>query len=266
MSDWQPADWVLRQDGAAPPPEEPPPPSEPPESPVGEPFWDYRDLLVFAALSVPSILLGMVITQTFVLSTGIHFPGKASALVIAQFLGYGFWFLSLYVLLRVRYDRPFWLSLGWTVPWRFLLPSLLGGPVLAFSVGILGAALNTPNVNMPLQDLLVDRPSVILVGLMATTLGPVCEELAFRGFLLPLLRRTFGVWLGLVLSSLPFALLHGPQYGWHWQHIVLLTLASLVFGLVRIYSRSTAAATLVHASYNLAFFIAYVLQRKEVLT
>ena len=118
---------------------------------------------------------------------------------------------------------------------------------------------------MPIQDLLVDRTSVILVGLMAVTLGPVCEELAFRGFLLPLLVRSFGVWLGLLLSSIPFALLHGPQYGWHWQHMVLLTIASVVFGGVRIYFRSTAAATLVHATYNFTFFVAYVLQRKQVL-
>jgi CAAX protease family protein len=265
MSDWQPADWVLRQGPPPPPPEnEPsPPPSEP--DPLTEPFWGYRDLLVFVGLSVPSLLLGIVIVQTFILTTHIQIPGKASSLVTSQFIGYGFWFLSLYVLLRVRYDRPFWRSLGWTVPWRFPLATLFGGPALAFAVGILGSILNTPNVNMPIQNLLADRTSVILVGLMATTLGPVCEELAFRGFLLPLLVRSFGVWLGLVLSSLPFALLHGPQYGWHWQHIVLLTIASVVFGGVRIYFRSTAAATLVHATYNLTFFVAYVLQRKEVL-
>jgi len=264
MSDWQPADWVLRQDGVPPPPAEPPPP-QPEQTPPGEPFWGYRDLIIFAALSIPSLALGLVIVQTIILSTGIQIPGKASPLVSSQFLGYGFWFLSLYVLLRARYDRPFWSSLGWKVPWRYPLLSLFGGPALAFAIGILGSLLNTPNVNMPIQELLVDRPSVILVGLMAATLGPVCEELAFRGFLLPLLVRSFGVYLGLLLSSLPFALLHGPQYGWHWQHIVMLTLASVVFGASRLYFRSTAAATLVHAAYNLTFFVAYVLQRKEVL-
>ena len=264
MSDWQPADWVLRQKQNSSPPEEPPPPP-PPQKPMEDPFWGYRDLLVFALLAVPSLLLGLFIVQTIILSTGLRIPGKASSLVVPQFLGYAFWFLSLYILLRVRYDRPFWPSLGWKVPWRYPLLSLVGGPALAFAIGVLGNVLQTPNVNMPIQDLLTDRPSIVLIGLMATTLGPLCEELAFRGFLLPLLVRSFGVWLGLILSSLPFALLHGPQYGWHWQHIVLLTMASFVFGAARIYFRSTAAATLVHATYNLTYFIAYILQRKDVL-
>jgi hypothetical protein len=107
-----------------------------------------------------------------------------------------------------------------------------------------------------------DRESVLLVGAFATTLGPACEELIFRGFLLPLLVRSFGVITGVVAAALPFALLHGPQYGWSWRHLLLVTLAGSVFGWVRLRTGSTVAAATVHAAYNLTFFIAYLNQGK----
>ena len=104
-----------------------------------------------------------------------------------------------------------------------------------------------------------------MVGFFATTLGPLAEELVFRGFLQPLMMRTFGTAAGIVLASLPFSLAHGPQYSWSWRHVLLLFLASVVFGVVRWRTGSTAASTLVHATYNLTFFTGFLLQRKDLL-
>jgi membrane protease YdiL (CAAX protease family) len=104
---------------------------------------------------------------------------------------------------------------------------------------------------------------LILTGLFGVSIGPLCEELAFRGFLMPLLIRSLGAWAGVLITALPFALLHGPQYSWSWQHIVLLALAGTAFGLVRHLSGSTAAAVMTHATYNLTFFSALVMQGSE---
>jgi membrane protease YdiL (CAAX protease family) len=101
------------------------------------------------------------------------------------------------------------------------------------------------------------------VGLFASTLGPVCEELAFRGFMLPLLARSFGVPAGVLLTAIPFGLLHGAQYSWLWQQVVLVTLAGVVFGTVRAVTRSTAASAMMHATYNLTFFVGYLVQTRN---
>ena len=58
--------------------------------------------------------------------------------------------------------------------------------------------------------------------LFAVVLGPIYEELFFRGFLFPLLAKTFGAAAGIILSALPFALLHGAQNQWAWQQITLV--------------------------------------------
>jgi membrane protease YdiL (CAAX protease family) len=130
--------------------------------------------------------------------------------------------------------------------------------VLAVVAAVLGFVLRTPNLDMPIKQFLRDRQSLLLVGLFATTLGPICEELIFRGFVLPLLARSLGEVAGVLAAALPFALLHGPQYSWSWRHILLVTLAGAAFGWVRLRTGSTIAAATIHGSYNLTFFIAFL--------
>ena len=118
---------------------------------------------------------------------------------------------------------------------------------------------------MPFHELLSNRFSMVLTGIVALTLGPLSEELAFRGFLMPLMVLRFGAVAGVVLTALPFALLHGPQYSWSWRHLLLLTLAGVAFGVVRHRTGSTLAATMTHSTYNLTFFSAYLAQGRDWL-
>lgn len=227
------------------------------------PFWSYQDVLVLACLAVPALFLAFVNSQGTFFLLRIT-PPRAVVPLVSQFLGYGFWFAFLFMMFRFRYARPFWESLAWVKPQHGMVASIFAGPMLAFTVAILGVLLRTPEIEMPFRDLLADRVSILLLGIFATTLGPLCEELAFRGFLMPLLMRSFGVVAGIVLTSLPFALLHGPQYGWSWRHILLLTLAASAFGWMRYKTGSTATATVMHATYNLTFFTAFLLQGRNL--
>ncbi|MCW5980524.1 MAG: CPBP family intramembrane metalloprotease [Bryobacteraceae bacterium] len=234
-----------------------------PPAPEPYPFWGYGDLVLLIGLMLPALIAAAVLVKLAALA----FPGASeSPAVIAlavQFLGYGLWFLCLYGALRLRYGRPFWKSLAWTRPPGGTSRFLLIGVILAIGVAVLGAALRTPDVDMPMKELLRDRVSLILVGIFAITLGPLCEELIFRGFLLPLLVKSLGAVAGVAITAVGFSLLHGPQYAWSWQHLALITVAGAVFGWIRLASGSTAAAAVMHAGYNLTFFIAFLAQGKE---
>ncbi|HBY63738.1 MAG TPA: hypothetical protein DEH78_28265, partial [Solibacterales bacterium] len=184
-------------------------PAREPDSPAV--FWGYQDLAVFISLAVPSLFVALLITYGAFSLLGLPPQAKAVRTLVPQFLGYGFWFLSLYLLLKLKYDRPFWPSLAWRKPDRGIVFNLLAGPALAFTVGMLGVLMKTPQIDMPIREFLSDPVSIALMGIFATTLGPLCEELAFRGFLQPLVQRTFGAAAGIVIAALPFALLHGPQ-------------------------------------------------------
>jgi CAAX protease family protein len=226
-----------------------------------EPFWGYYDLLIFLCLAIPTFALGWGLSKLVFTLMSWHPAGKAAQLLPAQFLGFCFWFLSLYVWLETRYGKPFWRSLGWVSPGiGMIVRCFVAGPLLAIVIGLLGILLRTPVLEMPMKDFLTDASSVALVGVFSTTLGPIFEELLFRGFLLPLLVRSLGAVAGVIVTALPFAILHGPQYAWSWQHLLGVTIASIVFGWVRLYTESTAAAAALHSSYNLTFLVLYLLQ------
>ncbi len=241
-------------------------PPEPEPAPQERcPFWDYKDLLLFAAAAVPSFLAAALLVRIVATTLGVQSHGEAPELLAAQFLGYGFWFGALFIFLRTKYRRPFWKSLAWTSAGNWG-GHVVQGVLLAIGVAAGALLLQAPDIDMPIKRLLANRLSVLLIGVAAATLGPVCEELAFRGFLLPLLVRSLGSIPGVILTAFPFALLHGPQYGWSWRHLLFIVIAGGAFGWKRHKSNSTAAAAVMHAAYNLTFFTAYVLHGKDLPT
>jgi hypothetical protein len=228
------------------------------------PFWSYADIVVFFGLAFPCILMGALMVKAFLWIFHLRVRSQALELVPAQFLGYAFLFFALYLLLKLHYHRPFWPSLRWVHTRPGVARCILYGFVLAFGVALAGAALHTPDIQTPMKDLLSDRGSVLLIAIFAVTLGPLCEELAFRGFLQPVLVKSFGAVAGIVLAAVPFGLLHLSQYGGSWRHGLLITLAGVGFGWMRQASGSTRAAAIMHAAYNFIFFISFFTQGKNL--
>jgi uncharacterized protein len=244
---------------------EPPPdlvPSEtPPHAPLEEdyPFWGYLDLLAFLLIAMLGLMVDAMLVSTIVSVT--HFKPLYVELP-AQFLLYGFLLSMLALIFRRYYGRPFWQSLGWTPPSSFSLGSLaVGGVLLAFAVMIASVVLRTPNIKSPMQELLSNPTSVLLVGILGMTLGPLCEELIFRGFLQPVLIRSLGVAGGIVGAAVPFGLLHLQEYGYSWRHGLLITAAGATFGWMRHRTGSTKAAAVMHAAYNGVFFVLVIVQQ-----
>ena len=228
------------------------------------PFWSYADLVVFFGLALPCILLGAFTVKAVLWIFHLHVHRQALELVPAQFLGYAYLFLALYALLKMHYGRSFWPSLRWVRTRPGPARAILYGFVLAFGVALTGTALHTPDIQTPMKDLLSDRSSVLLIAIFAVTLGPLCEELAFRGFLQPVLVRSFGAIAGVLLAAIPFGMLHLSQYGGSWRHGLLITIAGVGFGWMRQASGSTRAAAIMHAAYNFIFFAAMFSQKGSI--
>jgi uncharacterized protein len=237
-------------DGSRPPTvSEPPPPDQ---APV---FWGYSDLFLFAGFAVPAMLAGFGLVKGSLYVFKLH-PSRAAELLTEQFIGYLFLFLVLQVIFRFQYDRPFWASLGWTRIPKSPLSIVAAGWLTAFAVALVGVLIHTPTTSNPLTDLMEDRASIILIAVFGVSFGPIAEELAFRGFLQPLLVRSLGALPGIVLAALPFGLLHFSEYGNSWRHVVLICSAGLAFGWMRHATGSTKASTLMHSAYNAVFFVA----------
>jgi len=91
--------------------------------------------------------------------------------------------------------------------------------------------------------------------LLALLLGPILEESLFRGCLLPVLAQTTGSGIAVIVTSILFALFHQPANAAHW---VSFTATGLAYGWIRVSSRSTAAAAVMHATYNLTVLLSAV--------
>ena len=87
--------------------------------------------------------------------------------------------------------------------------------------------------------------------LMVVGVGPLVEELLFRGVLLSALLRRWHVGWAVVLSSLVFALIHLPGLQFQWYALPALTLLALTLAWLRLHSASIWPAILAHATNNL---------------
>ena len=227
-----------------------------------EPFWDYSDLLLFIGFCVPCLLLATLLVRTAAYL--FHTPQPAMLLLI-QSLWYFLAFGAMAMLFRMRYGEPFWPALGWrSLPYSTSAGALFAGPFLALGLGLLGAALRTPEIDLPFQQMLGSTATTILLGVVVVILGPVCEELAFRGFLMPLLMRSIGTAGGILVTGVIFGSVHGYEYEWSWRHMLLISLVGCVFGWAKYKTRSTAAAAFMHSTFNLTQFAAFLYQARTL--
>lgn len=227
------------------------------------PFWGYADVCLFAGLVIPSMLLGLGLVKAVFSVLRIHSSLRVVELLPEQLLGYLLLFGALAMTLRLHYGRPFWRSLAWlpmNVPPLWVVAAGVG---TSLSVALLGSLIHTPTTSNPITELLENRVSAILMAIFGTTVAPVCEELAFRGFLQPLLVRSVGATGGILLAAIPFGLLHYGEFGNSWRHAVLISLAGATFGWMRQRTGSTKASALMHAAYNGLIF-AVVFSQKDM--
>jgi membrane protease YdiL (CAAX protease family) len=222
--------------------------------PAENPVWDGWDVLLIAGLTVVT----MVVLQLAVLLVAhrLWYPqesladvSKKSILLIAsQFLLYIPVAACMIALVEGKYHVRFWQAIRWNWPrsgWKLLAL----GAAMFFVLGLLQSILPMPK-DTPFEHLFDSPRDAYLLSIIAVTLGPLMEELFFRGFMYPVLARRMGVAWGIALTALPFGLIHLPQYGWAWGAALVIFLVGVVCGVVRAATRSVGASFLVHAGFN----------------
>jgi len=235
--------------------EEQPIDATPAVQPERDPFWGYADVFLVAGLALPSMFVGWALVSLFISITHVHISHGVEA-VPEMLVGYGLLFTALAAIFRVQYDRPLWRSLGWTWSGVPIVGCVFYGFATTILMGIVAWLLHTPPSSGPLMDMMKDRTTLIVLAIFGTLVAPVAEELAFRGLLQPLLVRNLGNFAGIALTSVLFGGLHYSEYGDSWRSALLVALAGAAFGWVRHWTGSTAAAAIMHASFNGLQFVA----------
>jgi len=103
-------------------------------------------------------------------------------------------------------------------------------------------------VKQALETLEGQIPNLATALLVFAVLPAVCEELAFRGYILSGLQSAHRVWTAILLSALLFGLLHVLQS--LYQQLFNATLLGILLGLMAIRSRSLIPCLAFHFTNN----------------
>lgn len=167
--------------------------------------------------------------------------------LLGEVLGYVAVAAFMIFLVEGKYSVPFWTAIRWNWQGRSV-PKWLGIGVLTVGVDLLGRYLPLPK-SSPFEQFFAYRSDALLMAAFAITVGPLMEELFFRGFLYPVLARRTGIVPAVLLTALCFGLMHYPQYR-SWSAVLLITMVGVILTAVRAVSNSVGASFIVHVGYN----------------
>jgi len=205
----------------------------PPAIPQGKiPIWFYRNVdLLPVGLIVAFYLAQGALTASM---TDEPKASKITADVLINNMGVQFFWVAVATIVVFQRVRPVeWLGLNWRQwPWVIFI-----GPVTVFGMWFVFAMLYLVGYQQLLESLGVkkvqdmvemfqkteDQNVLVLMVVMAVIVAPVCEEVVFRGYLYPVLKKFSGMWIGLLVSALIFSAAHG-------SFVALLPL--FIFGVV----------------------------------
>jgi uncharacterized protein len=246
--------------------------------------------VLFFVLTIPMLVIGEALS--LFLAKQSHLFGEMSYTAIfnlmasdariaipSQALTYLLTLLAAFGIFPMLWQRPFSEGIHWNVnAARSRFGWLLGlGLALGFGITLLGYYLPMPKDPPIMQDMMRSQLGAWLMLLFGVSCAPLLEELAFRGFLLPglihamrwlmqreILSSEALSWItipfSVLLTTIPFALLHAAQVSHAWAPLVLIGLVSIALCAVRLRLQSVAASTVVHGAYNFTLFAGLLLQ------
>jgi membrane protease YdiL (CAAX protease family) len=258
-----------------------------PEIPKPTRIPNFGHLLLLGLLALISLVIVALFTRSalhfhlFGISTvqqaqtDIHYTlGSMAALYIFTFA------LSM-IVFPLLWNESLFAGLQWRAATAFQLRRrLVGAAVICFVLALINGILMPGPPDAPIDKIFRAPGAAWLMFFFGITFAPFFEETVFRGFLLPALCTAYdwvnervsgqparpsdenghpnwsipAMFLGSLLTSIPFAWLHAEQTGYAVGPLLLLVCVSLVLCWARLSTRSLAASVLVHACYNFLLF------------
>ena len=219
-------------------------------SPAPEPKKKLKRHFFLAVLGIALglMLLGQLHGELFLLPLYLLFPemdaGAAFLLQYLVFIGIDF----LVILYCALCEKPILRSFGPAAAgntWKMLLLGLLIGFAMN-GASILAAWLHGD------LDFSVGRfePGYLLLALLVVFVQSGAEELLTRGYMLGALRERYGAWVGIVVNSLFFGVLHLLNPGITVLSMLQIVLVGFALSLIVYYFDSLWMCIAIHTAWN----------------
>ena len=219
-------------------------------------IWNWKDLLIIFFGILGILFLGVLIFILINFISGEKLEDLVEPTITQTLLLTSLEAIALILgvyLFGIRRRNYKWDAVGirsTTWPWVLIsiTVTLILIPVVSLVTLLILFLSGQPMENPQLDFLLPEGLSAmnaIFMLILAGIVAPFGEELLFRGVLYTFLRERWGIWLGVIVSSLIFGVIHGNL-------AVGLTgfLLGIVAALVFEYSNSLWTAVIVHAINN----------------
>lgn len=190
--------------------------------------------------------------------TGINLPQELPALVSGFWMAmqlitaFGFVYVILWAWLKFFEKRPFY-TLGFELKdavKQYARGFLFGMMMFVGSVAILGAFGSVAfESGDPNQQGVAALGGVVLV-LIGWVIQGGAEEVLIRGWVLPVIGARYKAWIGLLVSSLIFAILHGLNPNLSAIALINLALFGVFAGLYAMREGSMWGISALHSVWN----------------
>lgn len=245
-----------------------PPPLQIPARAPG--LWAAAGLI--ATYFVLQIMVSTLFAMAIGVTTGFKHAGQSLELAIsATFAQPAMQALLVMLSLAIAAPLTLWLARRkWPLLWPLAQPPGFGfvpprklqflalAVMTGLAVPLLGSLLTQQlahghTVTQDIQQLGVSTSLGLrfALALVVVSVGPLVEELLFRGVLLSALLQRFRTGWSIVISSLAFALVHLPGLQYQWYALPELALLALVLAWLRLRSGSIWPGVVAHGVNNL---------------
>jgi sodium transport system permease protein len=152
--------------------------------------------------------------------------------------------------------KPAW----WTIPGAALLAVALHPMIILAGVALEQLYPISPVVKEQLKKTLDFAPNLGLFIVMMAILPAICEELAFRGFILSGLRHLGRKWRAIVLSALIFGITHTI-----FQQSLITFFVGIIIAFIAVQTGSIVPGMVFHFTHNaLLLTITHIAADKEM--
>ncbi|MES2983165.1 MAG: type II CAAX endopeptidase family protein [Verrucomicrobiota bacterium] len=242
----------------------------PPPNPFGKVsygIYQWRDLLVVG------VIVGFYYLSALTVAMGekdaVQMKITSAGLIIN--IGLQFFLMGLAFVMVMGRIRPIeWLGFRWKGWSRVFLTSLvtlltmwtifLGFHFVGYQELIESLGVKSTQEAVDLLRKTKDINVLILMTVAVVIVAPLCEEVVFRGYIYPALKKFAGPWIGWVVSALLFSAAHGS---------VAVLIPLFFFGLILVllyeWTGSIWAPIGAHAVFNGATVVVQMLERFGLL-
>lgn len=132
----------------------------------------------------------------------------------------------------------------------------IGQILLSIAIGVAGAVAGmacfseTESGDSMMSKLISTPEGRIIITVLAVLLPPL-EEIYYRGFIFPIIRRYVGPGWAILLVTLWFGGVHVPQLAGDWAALVIVTCMGAIWTLQRHLTKSLVPSMITHWVYNL---------------